>query len=255
MARARSLAHYRDWVNSRHCAVLPPFSTSGSRCMLKLYTSYRPTFTKIPRYCFNTSNGTETIAVSTLFRRLKKNCFFFDPPWIGNTPTLTSSKRTQNRNTSFTIEARVVRQTHSVFFFWWATGRCMRVPSQVCCGKVALQRARLRVDACSDRLLSPCHPPTCVVSSSTYLLGWTDHGAVTASNGANTTKIRWQQGQKDQTNDRSGLCHLGRYDIHFLCAQSCQKGRQKKIAKLSGLKSLVVQTQYQEVSGESERTR
>ena len=33
----------------------------------------------------------------------------------------------------------------------------MRVPSQVCCGKVALQRARFRVGACTDRLLSPCH--------------------------------------------------------------------------------------------------
>ena len=54
----------------------------------------------------------------------------------------------------------MARQTHSVFFFffnWWAKCRCMRVPSQVCCGKVALQRARLRVGACTDRLLSPCH--------------------------------------------------------------------------------------------------
>ena len=36
-----------------------------------LQTSYRPTiFTKISKYCFNSSNGTEIIAVSTLFRRL-----------------------------------------------------------------------------------------------------------------------------------------------------------------------------------------
>ena len=33
------------------------------------------------------------------------------------------------------------------------------MPSQVCCGKVALYRARLRVGACTDRLLSPCHHP------------------------------------------------------------------------------------------------
>ena len=225
MARARSLTHYRDWVNSRHCAVLLPFSTSGSRCMLKLYTSYRPTFTKIPRYCFNTSNGTETIAVSTLFRRLKKNCFF-DPPWIGNTPTLTSSKRTQNRNTSFTIEARVVRQTHSVFFSGGP-----RAVVCVCRRKCVVGSCPATRSPSCGRLLrqtiEPLPPPTCVVSSSTYLLGWTDHGAVTASNGANTTKMRWQQGQKDQTNDRSGLRHLGRYDSHFFCAQSCQKGRQK----------------------------
>ena len=41
-------------------------------------------------------------------------------------------------------------------FYWWAKCRCMRVPSQVCCGKVALRRARLRVGAYTDRLASPC---------------------------------------------------------------------------------------------------
>ena len=112
-----------------------------------------------PKCCFNTSKPTEIITVSTLFRRLKILFFPFlllTSPGIGNTPTLTSSKRTQNRNTPFTTEARVVRQTDSVFFFfyWWPKCRCMRVPSQVCCGKVAL-------------------------------FGWTDRGAVTVSSVSN----------------------------------------------------------------------
>ena len=85
--------------------------------------------------------------------------------------------------------------------------------------------------ACTDRLESPCHHPTCVVSSSTYLFGWTNHGAVTASNGANTTKMRSQQRQKDRTSECSGLCHLGRYGSHFFSAQGCPKAGKKKIAK------------------------
>ena len=41
----------------------------------KLRTSCRPTFTKLPKYCFNTSNGTETTTVPILFRRLKNTVF------------------------------------------------------------------------------------------------------------------------------------------------------------------------------------
>ena len=40
--------------------------------------------------------------------------------------------------------------------------------------------------------VKPLPPPTCVVSSSTYLFGWTDHGTVTASSGANPqTEAPW----------------------------------------------------------------
>ena len=54
--------------------------------------------------------------------RLKHAVFWTPPPppslspRLGNTPTSTSLKRTQTRNTPFTTEARVVRQTHSVVF-------------------------------------------------------------------------------------------------------------------------------------------
>ena len=63
---------------------------------------------------FNTSNGPDIITVSILFRRLKNTVLY--PPGIGNTSTLTSSRRTQIRNTPLTTEARVVRQTHSGVF-------------------------------------------------------------------------------------------------------------------------------------------
>ena len=35
-----------------------------------------PFLRKFSKYCFNTSNSTEIITVSLLFRRLKKYCFF-----------------------------------------------------------------------------------------------------------------------------------------------------------------------------------
>ena len=94
----------------------------------------RPTgsvFAKSPKYCFNTSNGTETITVSILFRRLKRQCFFSLPPLLPLSPGLAilqlsqSLKSTQNRNTQFTTEARVVRQTRSGFFCW-AVFACRR---------------------------------------------------------------------------------------------------------------------------------
>ena len=133
--------------------------------------------------------------------------------------------------------------------------RCPVTPSPSC-GRLHRQTVK------------PLPPPTCVVSSSTYLFGWTDHGAVTASSGANTTKMRWQQRQKYQTNERSGLCHLGRYGSHFFCAQGCPKAGKKNRktqksksifsygrTQLSGLLGQIVQTRCWEVSGKSARTR
>ena len=98
--------------------------------------SYRPIFTKIPKYYLNTSNGTETITVSILFRRLKNTVFLPSPDW---------QYSVYNRGPRGTANAQR-------FFYWRPKCRCMSVPSQVCCGKVALLRARLRVGACTDRL-------------------------------------------------------------------------------------------------------
>ena len=67
----------------------------------------------------------------------------------------------------------MVRQTHR-FFFTGGPSAVVRVPSHVCCEKVALQRARLRVGACTDRLLSPCHhPPVSSLLSRICLVGRT----------------------------------------------------------------------------------
>ena len=85
-------------------------------------------FYEIAKYCFNTPNGTETMTVSML--PTEKTVFY--PPRIGNTSTLTSSKRTQNRNTPFTTEARLVRQTHRFFFFTGGPSAVVRVCRRTC---------------------------------------------------------------------------------------------------------------------------
>ena len=121
----------------------------------KLCTSYRPIFSKISKYCFNSSNGTETITVSILFRRLKNTVFTL--PGLAILRTLTSSKRTQNRNTPFTTEACVVRKTHFFFFFFLLVFQVSLYGCAV--ASVLWKVARLRVGALTDRLLSPCHHP------------------------------------------------------------------------------------------------
>ena len=50
--------------------------------------------------------------------------------------------------------------------------------------------------------------------------------------------MRWQQGQKDQTNERSGLCHLGRYGSQFFRAQGCPKAGKKKKRKTQKVTAL-----------------
>ena len=115
-----------------------------------------PFFTKIPKYFFNTSNGTQTITVSILFRRLKNTVF--DPPGTGNTPNSHKLEaHSKSPFSSFQPRPAWCGKRTAVFF----TGG----PSGVVCvcrrksGKVALQRARFRAGACTDRLLSPCHHP------------------------------------------------------------------------------------------------
>ena len=84
---------------------------------------------------------------------------FFHPSGIGNTPN--SHKLEAHSKLKYSVYIRGPRCTANAqrFFYWWAKCRCMHVPSKVCCGKVAQKRARLRVGACTDRLLSPCHHP------------------------------------------------------------------------------------------------
>ena len=124
-------------------------------------------FYEIPKYCFNTPNGTETMTVSML---PTEKILFFYPPRIGNTSTLTSSKRTQNRNTAnaqrfFLLVDQVPLCACAVARVLWESCPVTCSPS---CGRLHRQTVK------------PLPPPTCVVSSFTYLFGWTDHGAVTA---------------------------------------------------------------------------
>ena len=128
---------------------------------------------------------------------------------------LSSSKRTQNRNTPFTTEARLVRQTHSDLLLVGQVPLHSRAVESVSRGSCPATRSP-SCECLHRQTGKPLPPPTSVVSSSTYRFGWTDHGAVTASNGANTTKMPSQQGQKDQTNERSGLRHLGRLEVIFV---------------------------------------
>ena len=87
-------------------------------------------------------------------------CLFTLPKWV--LLQLTSSKRI--KKSQYTVCNRGPRgKPHAQRSSWWAKCHCIRLPSKVCCGKVALQRANMTV--------KPLPTPTCVVSSSTYLFG------------------------------------------------------------------------------------
>ena len=101
----------------------------------KLYTSSTgPFLKKIPKYCFNTPNGTAAITLSILFRRLKDTVF---PSRIGNS---NSHKLEAHSKSQYSVHNEGPRGEANAqrFFNWWAKCRCFRVPSKVCCGEVAL---------------------------------------------------------------------------------------------------------------------
>ena len=151
------------------------------------------------------------------------------PPGIGNTPTLTRSKRTENRNPPFATEARWVWQTHSVFlsFFWWVKCRCVCVPSKVCCRKVALLRAHLRVRACTDTLLSPCHhPPVSSLSPRISLVGRT----VAPSQLQTAPTPRRCSRSKDQKTNQMSVLDIAIWndmEVIFACVKRCSKASKK----------------------------
>ena len=167
-------------------------------------------------------NGTDSITVSTLFHRLKKLFFFSPLPGIGNTPTLASSKRTQNRNTPFTTEAFVERRTSSVFFTGGPSAVvcvCRRkcVVGKLLCDALAFVWA-LAQTKCSA--LATTHLCRLFFHVNVWLdRPWRRHSFKRRQHHEDAM----QQGQKDQTNESSGLCHLGRYGSHLFCAQSCPK--------------------------------
>ena len=110
------------------------------------------------KHCSKTSNGTEIIAVSRLLCRLKTLWFYL--PWIGNTPTPTSSKHSRSQDPSYNRSPRGKANTQR---FCVLVGQ---VPLCSCAVELALRDGsalyfhHLRVRACTDRLLSPCHHPS-----------------------------------------------------------------------------------------------
>ena len=172
-------------------------------------------FTKIPKYCFDTSNGTETITESILFRRLKNYCFF-TLPGLAILRTLTSSKRTQNRNTPFATAARVVRQTHSFF-----SGG----PIAVVCA------CRRKCVACTDRLLSPCHHHLCRLFFHVYF--WLDRTWCRHSFKRRQRHEDAMAARTKRPNKRAfWTLPLGTIWQSFVLCAGLPEDRQKKIAKL-----------------------
>ena len=141
--------------------------------------------------------------------------------------TLTSSKRTQNRNTPFTTEARVVLQTHSVFFFFGGPSAVVCVCRRKCVvGKLPCNALVFVWGACTDRLLSPCHhPPVSSLLPRICLVGRT---VAPSQLQAAPTPRRCDGSRDTKTKQMSVLDHLGRYGSHFFCAQSCPKAGKKK---------------------------
>ena len=81
------------------------------------------------------------------FARLKM--LFKYPPGIGNTPTLTSSNRTQNRNTPFLQQRPVWYNKRTAFFFFTVVCVCRRkcVVGKLPCNAVAFEWALAQTDS------------------------------------------------------------------------------------------------------------
>ena len=112
-------------------------------------TCYRPILTKIPKYCFNTSNGTETITVSILFRRLKN--IVFSPPGIGNEYSNSHMLEAHSKS-QYSVYNRGPRGTANAqrFFFTGGPSVVGKLPCNALAFVWALPQAEL---------LSPCHHP------------------------------------------------------------------------------------------------
>ena len=165
---------------------MPPFRYQAVMCMIGCFQVGSELLSSVPsgflhenpKYCFSTSNNTETAIVSLLFRRLK----FFCVSGIGNTPILKLEAHSKSQHSVYNRGPRGTPDAQRFFFLLMG-----QVPLCACAVRSVLWascqwRARFRVGV--DRLLSLCHH---FVSSTTCRFGWSDCGTVTASNGANTT--------------------------------------------------------------------
>ena len=153
-------------------------------------------------YCFNTVSPNE------------KHCFYPLGSWqYSNSHKLETHTKSQHTVCNRSPRGKANAQ-------WFLLVGQVPLYSKVCFVKVALKRAQLRVRACTDRLLiKPCDHPASSIRPRICSVGRT----MTPSQLQDTTKMRSQQGQKDQTNESSGLYHLGRSGSHLYRVQSCPK--------------------------------
>ena len=109
-----------------------------------------------------------------------KCCFFTLRDWQYSISHKLEA-HTKSQHSLFTTEARVVRQMHSRFLLVGQVPSHAYGVASVLWESCPVTRPR----SCARlhrQTVKPLPPVTCVVSSSTYLFGWTDHGAVTAAN-------------------------------------------------------------------------
>ena len=175
----RSTPHHSPAPPRPPTASLPPSHTNSTTTLGTLHKSFKPIFTKILKNNSNTSNGTEIITVSILFRRLKNTVFLPSRDWQhSNSHKLEA--RTQNRNTPFTTEASVVRQTSSFFLVG-------HVPLSSCAVKVVLR------DSCPFTRSPSCDLLHGQNVAATHLCRVLLHISVWLD-GTSTTKMWSQQG-------------------------------------------------------------
>ena len=129
-----------------------------------------PFFYENPKALFQYIQCTEIITVSILFRRLKNTSFL--PFW--DSQYSNSHKLEAHSQSQYTVYNRCPRGKANTqrFLYWWAKCRCIRVPSQE---SLLRESCPVTRSPSCERLHrqtgKPLPPPTCVVSSSTFLLG------------------------------------------------------------------------------------
>ena len=101
------------------------------------------------------------------------------------------------------------------------------MPWKVCHAEVALQRAHLRVSACTDRLVSPCHRPP--VSSLRPRIGLVGRTMAPSQHQTAPTPRRCRRSKDKKTKQMNVLDFAIWDDLKsFLLCKTLPEGRQKK---------------------------
>ena len=186
----------------------------------KLCTCYKPIFTKISKYSFNTSNGTGTITVPPT----ENAVFLPSRDWqYSNSHKLEPHSKSQY--TDFTTEARVV-QTHSVFFTVVCVCRRKCVVGKLPCNAVAFEWALAQTDC---HALATTHLCRLFFHVNVWLDGpWRRHSFKRRQHHEDAMAARRKRPKKRVF----WTLPCGTIWQSFFCAQGCPKAGKKKIAKL-----------------------